>query len=63
MRRVNPRQPGAAPAALDVTGLGFHFGGVVALDDVSISLQPQQIVGVIGPNGAAKTTQFNAVCV
>jgi branched-chain amino acid transport system ATP-binding protein len=29
---------------------------------VSISLQPEQIVGVIGPNGAGKTTLFNAIC-
>jgi branched-chain amino acid transport system ATP-binding protein len=62
MRRVNPRQPGAAPAALDVSGLAVHFGGVVALEDVSITLQPRQILGVIGPNGAGKTTLFNAIC-
>jgi hypothetical protein len=41
MRRVNPRQSDAAPAALDVSGLAVHFGGVVALEDVSISLQPR----------------------
>jgi branched-chain amino acid transport system ATP-binding protein len=62
MRRVNARQSGAAPAALDVSGLTVHFGGVVALEDVSISLQPHQILGVIGPNGAGKTTLFNAIC-
>jgi branched-chain amino acid transport system ATP-binding protein len=62
MRRVNTRQPGAAPAALVVSGLTVHFGGVVALEDVSISLRPKQILGVIGPNGAGKTTLFNAIC-
>jgi branched-chain amino acid transport system ATP-binding protein len=54
--------PGAAPAALEVSSLEVHFGGVVALQDVSITVQPQQILGVIGPNGAGKTTLFNAIC-
>jgi branched-chain amino acid transport system ATP-binding protein len=47
---------------LEVSGLTVHFGGVVALDDVSIEMRPQQILGVIGPNGAGKTTLFNAIC-
>jgi branched-chain amino acid transport system ATP-binding protein len=51
-----------AGAALEVSSLEVHFGGVVALQDVSIAIRPQQILGVIGPNGAGKTTLFNAVC-
>jgi branched-chain amino acid transport system ATP-binding protein len=47
---------------LEVSGLAVHFGGVVALQDVSISMHPGQILGVIGPNGAGKTTLFNAIC-
>jgi branched-chain amino acid transport system ATP-binding protein len=47
---------------LEVAGLGVHFGGVVAVEDVSISVHPRQILGVIGPNGAGKTTLFNAIC-
>ena len=48
MRRVNARPSEAAPAALEVSGLAVHFGGVVALQDVSIVVHPQQILGVIG---------------
>jgi branched-chain amino acid transport system ATP-binding protein len=47
---------------LEVSGLTVHFGGVVALQDVSIEMPPRQILGVIGPNGAGKTTLFNAIC-
>jgi branched-chain amino acid transport system ATP-binding protein len=62
MGSVNTRPSDASPAALEVSGLTVHFGGVVALQDVSIEMPPQQILGVIGPNGAGKTTLFNAIC-
>ncbi len=32
------------------------FGGVTALDDVSMSIEPRELLGLIGPNGAGKTT-------
>ena len=39
-----------------VEGLGKSYGDFQALDDVSFSVEPGQIVGFLGPNGAGKTT-------
>jgi branched-chain amino acid transport system ATP-binding protein len=44
---------------LVATGLGRRFGGLVAVDDVSLSLAPKTVHAVIGPNGAGKSTLIN----
>lgn len=44
---------------LTVEGLFVHFGGVVAVDNVSFDLRQGEILGLIGPNGSGKTTVLN----
>jgi ABC-type branched-subunit amino acid transport system ATPase component len=46
---------------LEVSGLSKHFGGVTAVSDCSLSLEPGSITGLIGPNGSGKTTVFNLI--
>ena len=44
---------------LEARGLTKKFGGVVALDQLDLAVAPNEILGLIGPNGSGKTTFFN----
>ena len=46
---------------LDVRNLSMRFGGLLAVDQVSLDVQEHEIVSIIGPNGAGKTTVFNCL--
>ena len=48
-------------ALLEVEATSKRFGGVVAVDACSLSVQAGTITGLIGPNGSGKTTVFNLV--
>jgi len=46
---------------LEVDGVRKRFGGVIAVNGVSLRLEPARIYGLIGPNGSGKTTLFNCI--
>jgi ABC-type branched-subunit amino acid transport system ATPase component len=46
---------------LKVEKLGKHFGGVIAVYDVSFELKKGEFLGIIGPNGSGKTTLVNLI--
>ncbi len=58
MQARSNREP--API-LEVEGINKSFGGVQALAEVSFSIRPGQILGIIGPNGSGKTTLVNVI--
>jgi branched-chain amino acid transport system ATP-binding protein len=48
-------------ALLQTTDIVKRFGGLIAVNKISISLEPGSIASIIGPNGAGKTTFFNTL--
>jgi branched-chain amino acid transport system ATP-binding protein len=54
------RSPAAQPL-LAIDAVGKHFGGVIALENVSFGVEEHTVLGLIGPNGSGKTTLLNII--
>ena len=48
--------------AIEVRNVSKHYGRVQALSDVSFSVEKGEVFGLIGPDGAGKTTMFRILC-
>ena len=46
---------------LEIKNATLKFGGVVAVNDLSFSVEEGEVYAIVGPNGAGKSTAFNLI--
>ena len=59
---VRPVHPGRLNGELEFRKVGFHYGARPVLRDVNLKVRPGEMIGLVGPSGAGKTTLVNLVC-
>src|SRR3989442_10638832 len=58
---AEPRRGGSAAGAVRLDGITKRFGAVVAVDDLSLTVEPGEFVCLLGPSGCGKTTTMRIV--
>jgi branched-chain amino acid transport system ATP-binding protein len=61
VRDLSAAHSPSAEALLAISGVSKHFGGVRAVEDVSLAVERGRLVSIIGPNGAGKTSILNMI--
>ena len=59
---VNPVHPGRLKGELEFHGVEFHYGTRPILKEMNLIVRPGEMIGLVGPSGAGKTTIVNLVC-
>jgi ATP-binding cassette subfamily B protein len=59
---ARPVHPTRLRGAVELRGIGFRHGNRQILDDIHLTIRPGEVVGLVGPTGAGKSTLVNLVC-
>jgi ATP-binding cassette subfamily B protein len=59
---TKPVHPGRLKGEVEFRDVGFHYGTRPVLKDVNLKVRPGEMIGLVGPSGAGKTTVVNLVC-
>jgi ATP-binding cassette, subfamily B, bacterial len=59
---VHPVHPGRLKGEVEFHGVEFHYGTRPILKEVNLTVRPGEMIGLVGPSGAGKTTIVNLVC-
>ena len=59
---ANPVVPGKLRGGIEFRGVSFSYGKREVVSDVSLKIEPGEMIGFVGPSGSGKTTLVNLVC-
>lgn len=59
---IRPVHPGRLQGKVEFRGVGFHYGSRPVLSQIDLHVRLGEMIGLVGPSGAGKTTLVNLVC-
>jgi ATP-binding cassette subfamily B protein len=57
-----PVHPGRIHGEIELRGIGFRYGNRQVIENVDLTIEPGEMVGLVGPSGSGKSTLVNLVC-
>jgi ATP-binding cassette subfamily B protein len=59
---TKPHHPGRLEGQIEIRNISFQYGARRVIHNVSVAIQPGEMIGLVGPSGAGKSTLVNLVC-
>jgi len=59
---AQPVEPGRLHGRIELNGVGFRYGNQAVIRDLSLSIEPGEMIGLVGHSGSGKSTLVNLIC-